>query len=89
MAETKLTFTKKESRYVTNFTSGGNCVVQIQRREESYLHVLANIPGMDPVRIDKLDPYSDNIFFSLKVPAGLEVTIESGSEVSSAKLFTE
>ena len=76
--------------YRAKFTSGGSAVCQIERSENTPVCVKANIPGMDPKVVSVINPrYDAGAIFDIEVPAGLEVTIESGSEVSSAKLFTE
>ena len=89
--ETSLNFQKNGQTYQTRFTSsGGGCIVQLERDENSQVVVYANLPGMEPTLISIVkNQYDTGIMFRLDVPSGIEVTIESVTEVKSAKMFTE
>lgn len=90
MATTNLTFNKVGDKYQTSFTSEGESIVQIERKAQGLCSVRANIEGMAPVPITSFqNAYENNVIFNLDIPAGIEVTIESATEVTNAKMFTE
>lgn len=90
MATTNLTFTKQEDEWVSTFTSTGEGIIEIERKGQGNCSVLANITGMEKVPIATFqNPYVNTVIFNLDIPAGIEVTIKSASEVTSAKMFTE
>ena len=89
MASKDLTFTNQNGEWVAK-TSDGHGIVQIARAEQGIVSVSANIPGMEAVPIAAFNnPYKADVIFQLEVPAGIEVTIKSATEVVEAKLFTE
>lgn len=88
--ETSLNFQKNGQTYQTRFTSSGGGIVQLERDENSQVVVYANLPGMEPTLISIVkNQYDTGIMFRLDVPSGIDVTIESVTEVKSAKMFTE
>lgn len=90
MAATNLTFSKVGDKWTTTFTAEGGGIVQIERKSQGLCSVYANIEGMSAVPIASFqNPYVSNVIFSLEVPAGIEVTIESATEVTNAKMFIE
>lgn len=89
MASKNLTFTKQNGEWVAK-TSDGPGIVQLARAEQGTVSVSANISGMDAVPIASFNnPYKADVIFYLDVPAGIEVTVKSATEVTSAKFFTE
>lgn len=90
MAETKtLEFTQQNAeKYEGSFTSDGACVVELERDEQSDVEVWANIEGMRRCHVGTFrSPYSANIAIAVDVPAGMVVTIVSGTQVASAKII--
>jgi len=90
MTANDLTFTKNAiNRWQCKFNSGGSPVtVQILRGKESFLIVYANLHGMEPVAVYTQGGNAPrNLLFSVDVNEGIEVTIESGSEVLTAKIM--
>lgn len=89
MASKNLTFTNQNGEWVAK-TSDGPGIVQLARNEQGSVSVSTNIPGMDAVPIAAFkNPYKADVIFKLDVPAGIEVTIKSATEVTEAKFFTE
>lgn len=65
-------------------------IVEIEREKQGTCSVRANIEGMAAVPIASFqNPYVKDVIFKLDIPAGIEVTIISASEVRNAKIFTE
>lgn len=90
MAITTLNFSKTGDVYVAKFTSQGNCVIELEREDASFVTVWANISGMRSVPVSTYsNPYNTDAIFRVKVPSGIEVTINSRTEVKSAKMLTE
>lgn len=88
MAVTDLTFTKQGNDWVAKTSIGG--IVQIDREEQGYVSVCANISGLSEVPIAAFkNPYARGVIFKLEVPDGIDVTIKSATEVTSAKILTE
>lgn len=88
---TTLNFTKQGDHYAASFTSQGDVIVQMMRTGAGYINVFANIEGMYAKSIASWSQYDGNanMLFRLCLPKGLIVTIESGSEVSTAKVLYE
>lgn len=86
MAET-LTFTQQGSAYTATYTSTGDTVVQLVRKDSGWLNIYANIDGMEKKVIGSWSPHGGdkNMIFKVSVPSGLTVTVESESEVTEAK----
>lgn len=90
--ETELNFTYDAEKkvYKASFVSCGcSNVCQVDGKADRVLVVYANIPGMEPVIIHSFVKGSANTIFNVAVPEGVEITITSSSEVSSAKVITE
>lgn len=91
MAATSLEFSKNAlNRYEASFESEGAVVIQMKRAGNGYLNVYANLDGMDKKYIGGLNDYNgaDNLIFTVDVPSGVTVTIESPVEVESAKVLS-
>lgn len=85
---TTLTFVKDNDGYSANFTSKGSCVIQIERDKPSLIAVQANLEGMNPVPVTNFqNGYTPNAIFEIDVPAGVDVTIKSSTEVTNAKML--
>lgn len=90
MAATNLTFTKQGDEWATTLTATSGGIVEIERTTSGIVSVNGNIEGMESVPIASFqNPYTASVLFSLDVPDGIEVTIKSATEVTSAKMFTE
>lgn len=90
MASNDLTFSKNElGRYESSFVSSGEKVtIQMERAEEDCYYVCCNIDGMTPVPVYTSGGTArKNIIFSLDIPASVEVTVVSMSEVVRAKIM--
>ena len=87
--EQELSFSKQGSMYIANYISTGDTIVQFSREAIGKVGVSAYITGMPSVRIfEKVIP-SQYILFKVCIPSGMNVVIESETEVTSAKLFVE
>lgn len=87
MATSTLTFEKVGGVYAAKFASQGACVIEIERDEQSPVSVSANIDGMAEVPIASFNnPYVSSVIFNLDIPAGINITIKSTTEVVSAKM---
>lgn len=89
METTKLKFVKQDGSYVCKIASSENegisGVVQITQAERGIVSVLANIPDMEPTVVGILkNPYGESVIFELALPAGVDVTIKSETEVTEA-----
>lgn len=90
METTKLSFTKQEgSSYVCKIASseeeGISGVVQITQATRGIVSILANIPDMEPTVVGILkNPYGESVIFELALPAGVDITIKSETEVTNA-----
>lgn len=90
MAATTLIFSKVGDKWVTTFTSMGESIVEMERKGQGLCSIRANIEGMKSVPVTSFkNPYESNVIFNLDIPAGVEVTIESATEVINAKMITE
>ncbi len=71
---------------VTDYTPG--CAVHVTPKSpNAKLLVEANAPGMEPTLLETLVCMWDkHIMFALGLPAGLEVTLRTRSEVVAAKI---
>ena len=90
MAATSLEFSKNATnRYETSFVSEGAVVIQVERAGNGYINVYANLDGMSKTYIGgTVYSGNSNLIFSVDVPAGVTVTIESLTEVVSAKMLS-
>lgn len=82
-----MSFTEKGGVWTASYTSGGDTVVQLKRKGGGWLNVYANIEGMERKAIASWTSYEGgkDVLFKACVPAGMTVTVESGSEVTAAK----
>lgn len=90
MAATDLSFSKNsQNRDQASFVSEGAVTVQMQRKDVGALNIYANLDGMGAKYIGGYGSYNDgnNLIFTVDVPAGVTVTIESYPEVVSAKML--
>ena len=89
MATMTLSFNKEGDVYKTSYTSQGDTVVQLERVQGGTIRIYANIEGMahSPIFVDY--NVSKNFLIKVCVPAGMTVTIESTSEVTTGKTLTE
>jgi hypothetical protein len=91
MAATDLQFSKNsENRYEAQFVSEGAVTIQMERSGSGYINVYANLDGMDKKFIGGYGSYNggSNEVFTVDVPSGITVTIESLQEVVSAKMLS-
>ena len=90
METTKLKFSKQDGgSYVCKIASseseGLSGVVQITQAKRGIVSILANIPDMEPTVVGNLkNPYGSSVIFELALPAGVDVTIKSETEVTNA-----
>lgn len=92
MAATDLSFSKnEENKYVASFASEGPVTIQVKRQEAGSLNIYANIDGMDAIYVGGYGLYngSANLIFNVDVPAGVNVSVESFTEVLEAKVVKE
>ena len=91
MAATTLEFQEEGGAWVAEYNSQGDAVVQVARSKAGGLSVKAGLDGMEPKDIFGLSEYEagTNTIFAVQVPAGVKVRIESGSEVTAAKILQE
>ena len=93
MAVNDFVFTRNAlNRWEGKFNSSGSRVtVQVRRAVERdkvvYLVVYANLHGMKPVAIYTVSNGMEDIIFDVDVAEGVEVTVESNSEVLDAKIM--
>lgn len=91
MATNNLTFTqtaahKWEAKFVA---TGEKVVVQIDRAKAGAFHAFANLPGMTPVPVaSATDLGGANLIFELNVASGVEITLQSLTEPTSAKIMS-
>lgn len=84
---TNLVFMAVDGQYVCSLPAEGEKtgVVQITQTERGMVSVFANVEGMEKCY---LGTYANNLgnslIFALDLPDGLEVTIESATEVTNA-----
>lgn len=80
-----MTFSKEGSKYISRLTATDEpLTVQVIRTVKGYFTVYAAIDGLTPVSIFCQTERKD-LIFQLDVPAGIEVTLESETEVTDAK----
>ena len=91
MAVSDLTFTKDGNLYKASFVSAGKQTVQIERAEKGSLDIKACIEGMTPTGMPMPFQFynSANMLFEVETQPGVNVTVLSGSQVTSAKILTE
>lgn len=89
MATTNLSFSKQGNTWVAKYTSQGDAVVQLEREDGGKVVVYCNLDGMPATPISTCIEYEagKHVIFNAAIPAGVEVTIESGSEVTAAKML--
>lgn len=82
-----MSFTNNGDVWTASYTSGGDTVVQLERKGGGCLDVYANIEGMEKKSIASWTSFDvgQYVLFKACVPAGMTVTVESGSEVTAAK----
>lgn len=87
-----LTFTKQENgRYAAEYVSSGfRSVVQMARESAGEVIVYMRVPGMadwgaSPIYYN----VSRNFMFEVNVPSGIEIKVESFTEVLTGKLLEE
>ena len=88
MAATDLSFSKNnKKKNVSSFVAVGSVTIQVKRKEAGALKIYANIDGMDAIYVGGYGPYngSANLIFNVDVPAGVNVSVESFTEVLEAK----
>lgn len=91
METTALSFVKNgEDRYEATFVSEGDCVIELERKEQRIVVVYAALDGMKYVPIANFhNPDVTDVIFRLRVPEEVLVKIKSGSVVSSGKMYVE
>lgn len=90
MATTDLSFSKNSgNRWQASFVSEGAVTVQMQRKDVGAVNIYANLDGMTAKYIGGYGNYNggNNVIFTVDVPSGVTITIESYSEVVSAKML--
>lgn len=86
---TTLSFTQNSSnRWEASCTSSGDRIaVEITRTKSGPLIVYGNITGLGKKMIHDFGPSAeDTVIFEIDVPADIDITIESFTEVTSAKI---
>ena len=83
---TELTFENINGVNTCNISGYSNGdVLQIQTQSKAPVVVSANIPEMPPAVIGIFEnPYGNSVIFSLDIPDGLEITIETQTPIISA-----
>ena len=84
---TTLEFTQEGSGYVARYTSWGAATVELERTAAGSVTVSANLEGMQPVVVETFDEAGEAVIFNAAIPAGVEVTITSASEVAAANML--
>lgn len=87
----ELTFQKADTgKYTASFVSNGSpAVVQLQRKLSASVKVYANLDGMNPIPVDYKLYGTGDVIFQVEVPADIEVTVESPTEVQTANLLMQ
>lgn len=93
MATIDLLFSKNPAnRDEASFVSEGVTTIQMKRAKEGSISIYANLDGMEKKYIGGYGAYKNgdykNMVFTVDVLPGMTVTIESSSEVVSAKMLT-
>lgn len=85
---TQLSFSKDGNIWRTQYTSQGDTVVQLSRKGGGKVVVYAALPGMPMMPIGTRPCYDAGQYVMLRIaiPAGMEVAIESRSEVTKCAL---
>lgn len=84
---TTMNFNKEGVLWVSRFTSAGNTVIEIERKDMGLISVTANISGMRPVPVSQYNNgYTADAIIYIKLPAGLEVEVKSETEVTRAQM---
>lgn len=84
-----LNFNKEGDLWIAKYTSEGNTVVQMERKERGEISVLANIGTLEPVPVAQFqNGYTPNAIFAINVPAGVNVIVRSQTEVTKAETLT-
>lgn len=91
MATTDLSFSRNPAgRYEASFVSEGPTVIQMERTEKGSISIYANLEGMEKKYIGGYGNYEKgdykNMVFMVDTLPGMTVTVESSSEVVSAKM---
>ena len=81
-----LEFTQQGSVWQAKYVSWGAATVQLERTGAGTVTVSANFPGWEGVEISVLDADSNGVIFNAAIPSGIEVTIESASEVTRGQV---
>lgn len=81
---------EQEEKWVSTLVApDGGCVVQVDRGGDALLMVYANLEGMNPVSVFGVPAHGrTDVIFELNIPAGVNVTIVSWSEVVNAQMYT-
>lgn len=77
--------TKEGSKYIYKFTPSGAQTVEVIRSDKGYFTAYAAIGGLDPISIFCQTERKD-LIFQVDVPEGVEVTLESETEVLNAHI---
>lgn len=87
MVATEIQFSKQGNEYVCKITAGESLggVIELTQTQRGLVTVYANVEGMPLVYLRTYDnPYGTSVLFAIDLPDGLEVTIKSQTEVTSA-----
>lgn len=88
MATSTLNFQKAGDVWAAKFTSSGNAIIELERKDRGVVSVLANLTGMREVPVAQYqNPYVADVILKLDIPAGVEVTIKSQSEVIASLML--
>lgn len=82
-----LQFKQDGGTYKATYISWGAATVQLERSGTGAVTVYANLPDMEAVAVSEIEGAEASVIFNAAIPAGVEVTIESGSEVTAAKML--
>lgn len=85
----QLIFSKQGNIWKGKYTSQGDTVVQLSRKSSGKVAVYCNLEGMPATPIHTWTDYDagQNVIFNAAVPSGVEVTIESATEVTAANML--
>lgn len=88
---TTLEFEEYGDAWRAQYVSHGDTVVQLTREGPGKVAVYANISGMPETPVGTWTGYEAGqyVIFNAAIPAGLSVTIISGSKVTAAKALTQ
>lgn len=84
-----MNFTKVGDKYIHSYTSQGNTIIQMARKEQGVISVQATLEGgIQAIPIAQFqNPYTANAIFQVNIPSGVTVQIVSQTEVTRA-LYT-